>query len=229
MPRNRYKKTKVGLVIVLLFIGSFIIYVLIVNRNSTQMTVRQKLLKAVYPATMWFSKKGKNATILAGTSAPMTSIYTLQVTLNDGTILNLNELKGKKIMLVNTASDCGYTAQYASLEKLYQQYRDKLVIIGFPANDFKEQEKLDNAEIASFCRVNFGVTFLLAQKSIVVNKPGQNEIFKWLTDKNRNGWNNQVPTWNFCKYLVDESGGLTHFFPSAVDPASKEVLEAISK
>ena len=195
------------------------------------MTTKQKIMKALYPVTMWFGKKaGQNSSVLAGpTITPPVSIYDLQITLNNGTQMNLSDLKGKKMMLVNTASECGYTGQYAGLEKLYQQHKDSLVVIAFPANDFKKQEKLSDAEIASFCELNFGVTFPLAQKSIVVNKSDQHQVFQWLTQKDKNGWNTQPPTWNFCKYLVDENGRLTHFFEAAVEPGSKEVLSAISK
>ena len=132
-------------------------------------------------------------------------------------------------MLVNTASDCGFTPQYHDLQNLYQEFKDKLTIIGFPANDFGEQEKGSDKEIANFCEVNYGVSFPLAKKSKVVKGPDQNKIFEWLTNKNENGWNEQQPTWNFCKYLVDENGKLTHFFESSVSPTSKEVIDAIQK
>ncbi len=209
----------------------FIIYVLYVNKNSTNMTVRQKVLKAIYPLTMWFTKKaGKNTLSLSdNTAAPVTSIYSLSATLNNGEVVSLSKFKGKKLMLVNTASDCGYTGQYEGLETLYQQQKDKLVILAFPANDFKQQEQASDEKIAAFCKLNFGVTFPLIRKSIVVKKDGQNEIFKWLSDKNKNGWNNQAPTWNFCKYLIDENGRLTHFFASSVEPSGSEVLNAIIK
>jgi len=194
------------------------------------MTLRQKVLKAVYPAMMWFTNKAnKNSFVLSGTAKPVTPIYQQTAILNDGSRLNLDSLKGKKLLLVNTASDCGYTAQYEGLEKLYQQYKERLVVIGFPSNDFKEQEQLNDAQIASFCKKNFGVTFPLVQKSIVTSKTGQNEIFHWLSNKGMNGWNDKAPTWNFCKFLVDENGRLTHFFASSVEPGSEEVLNAISK
>jgi glutathione peroxidase len=203
---------------------------MIVNKDSTNMTIRQKILKATYPLMMWAAKKtGENTLALADSKPPITSLYTLKVALNNQSQLDLNTLRGKKIMLVNTASDCGYTGQYEGLEKLYQQHNDKLVIIGFPANDFKEQEQLDDAQIASFCKLNYGVTFPLALKSIVVKQAGQNEIFQWLTDRNKNGWNDQAPSWNFCKYLVDENGTLTHFFASSVEPLSPEVVTAVLK
>lgn len=195
------------------------------------MTIRQKLLKATYPALMWLSQKtGTKSTSLSKKAVePAVPLYILPATLIDGKKLNLNDFKGKKILLVNTASDCGYTSQLDALEKLYQSKKEKLVVLGFPANDFKEQEKESDENIASFCKINFGVTFPLLKKSGVIKGPGQNEIFQWLTDKDKNGWNNKAPTWNFCKYLVDEQGRLVHFFAPSVDPLSSEVLAAIAQ
>lgn len=113
---------------------------------------------------------------------PSVSFYSLKDTLIDGTGFDLSQLKGKKVLLVNTASDCGYTGQYDDLQKLSEKYKDKLVVIGFPANDFKEQEKGTDQEIAAFCKLNFGVRFPLMKKSSVKKGPGQNKIFQWLTD-----------------------------------------------
>jgi glutathione peroxidase len=112
---------------------------------------------------------------------------------------------------------------------LSKQYKDKLVVIGFPANDFKEQEKGTDAAIAEFCKKNFGVTFPLMQKSVVIKSPLQNPVFQWLTDSARNGWNNKNPTWNFSKYLVNENGVLTNYFDPSVSPLNSEVLNAIDK
>ena len=178
------------------------------------MTIRQKLLKAVYPVMIWFTKvTGTNTTSFSNTKvAPLVPIYSLPAIENDGKPLNLNDFKGKKILLVNTASDCGYTGQYGELEKLYREHKEKLVVLGFPANDFKEQEKGTDENIAAFCKSNFDVSFPLLKKSKVVKGTGQNEIFQWLTNKNKNGWNDQAPTWNFCKYLVDEHGKLVNPF-----------------
>ncbi|MEO6550564.1 MAG: glutathione peroxidase [Ferruginibacter sp.] len=218
--------------IVLLIISiCFIAYVAVVNRNSKDMTPRQKILKAVYPAMMWITKLTgtNNASSYKKDIMPIVPLYNLSAISNSGKRLAFNEFKGKKILLVNTASDCGYTGQYASLEKLYRDHGDRLVVLGFPANDFKEQEKGTDETIASFCKVNYGVTFPLMQKSSVIKGSSQNEIFAWLSDKNKNGWNNEAPTWNFCKYLVDEKGDLTHFFASSVEPLSKEVLTAIDE
>jgi glutathione peroxidase len=131
--------------------------------------------------------------------------------------------------LVNTASNCGYTNQYEELQQLYEQYNNRLVILGFPSNDFKEQEKGNDDEIARFCKINYGVTFPLMKKSVVIKGAGQNPVFQWLSDAAQNGWNTKTPSWNFSKYLVNESGMLTHYFDPAISPLSKEVLAAINK
>ena len=158
---------------------------------------------------------------------PPVSFFTLKTVLNDGKLLEMASLKGKKILLVNTASACGYTAQYEQLQQLYSQYNNKLVVIGFPANDFKEQESGTDEEIASFCKKNFGLSFPLVQKTVVVKKPGQNSVFQWLTDPSKNGWNSQPPSWNFSKYLVNEEGELTDYFGPGVEPLNEPILTAI--
>lgn len=194
------------------------------------MTGRQKFLKAVYPVFIGLTKLfGKNSKVLVNNknSKPTQSVYDLTVQLNNGNALPLQTYKGKKILLVNTASDCGYTNQYDDLQKLYQQFNNQLTIIGFPANDFKEQEKGDDEEIAQFCKINYGVTFPLAKKSVVVKSGDQNNIFKWLTNKKQNGWNDKMPTWNFSKYLINEQGVLTHYFDPSVSPLSEEVVNAV--
>jgi glutathione peroxidase len=162
-----------------------------------------------------------------GNIRPYTSIYQVPFVLNNGTATNLAAYRGKKILLVNTASNCGYTHQYEGLEKLYETYKDKVVLVAFPANDFREQEKGNDAEIAQFCKVNYGISFPLAKKSVVVREEGQNEIFQWLTHEEKNGWLQQSPTWNFCKYLINESGVLTHFFEAGIEPMGEEITTAI--
>lgn len=223
------RKLKRILIVLLVLILIFLGYVEIVNRNSKNMTYRQKVLKAVYPAFMWFNKvTGKRSKVMANdTTAPPQSFYNLSATLNDGSRLSFDSLKGKKVLLVNTASNCGYTNQYEDLEKLYEKYSGKLVIIGFPANDFKEQEKGTDEEIATFCKLNYGIKFPLAKKSTVIKTGQQNEVFQWLTDKTKNGWNEQPPTWNFSKYLVNEKGALIKYFDPSVSPMSDEVVKAM--
>lgn len=203
-------------------------YVVIVNRNSTTMTTRQKLLKAVYPVFMWM--QGKKAKVLTNEKTqPPVSFYSLKATLSNGGEFDFNQLKGKKVLLVNTASNCGYTNQYDDLQKLNEKFQNKLVILGFPANDFKEQEKGNDEEIAQFCKINFGVTFPLMKKSSVIRSADQNEVFKWLTDSVKNGWNRKQPSWNFSKYLINEQGVLTNYFDPSVSPLSEEVLNEIKK
>jgi glutathione peroxidase len=195
------------------------------------MTLRQKFLKLVYPLFAWFGRLTgrRNKAFSNGSPAqPPQSLFNLSIDLNNGQSVPLSNYKGKKILFVNTASDCGYTDQYDALQKLYETNKDKLVIIGFPANDFKEQEKGNDEEIAQFCKINYGVTFPLAKKSSVIGGE-QNPVFKWLSDKNKNGWTNKKPSWNFSKYLVNEEGILINYFDPSISPTSKEVIDAINK
>jgi len=193
------------------------------------MTTRQRLLKLIYPAWIWWlNKTSKNAKILSHNPVtPPVSFYSLTGILSNGKVFGFEHLKGKKIMLVNTASDCGYTGQYDDLQKLSEKYKDKLTVIGFPANDFKEQEKGTDEEIAAFCKMNFGVSFPLMKKSSVKKGPEQNPVFQWLTDPAKNGWSKQQPSWNFCKYLVDEEGRLTHYFASTIEPLSTHITSVL--
>ncbi len=156
-----------------------------------------------------------------------TSFHSLSILMNDGSTFHFDSLKGKKVLLVNTASRCGYTKQYDGLEALYQKYKDKLVIIAFPANDFGGQEPGSDSTIAEFCKKNYGVSFTIAMKSSVKKGKEQNEVFKWLSDSTLNGWNTHDPSWNFGKYLVDENGKLLHFFSSGVDPMDEKILNAL--
>ena len=225
------RKLKRFLLVIFILLVAFAGYVMYVNRNSKNMTLRQKVLKAVYPALMWYTKlRGKNVTELVNEQKqPPVSFYSLKGTLNNGDTFDFATVKGKKVMLVNTASDCGYTDQYDALQKLAEEYKDKLVVVGFPANDFKQQEKGTDEEIAQFCKLNFGVSFPLMKKSVVIKTTQQNEVFKWLSDSTMNGWNNKPPSWNFAKYIVNEEGLLTNYFGSSISPMSSDVLNAITK
>ncbi len=229
--KKRYSKLKKTIIVLLLSVITFWGYVEIVNLNSKHMTLRQKVLKAVYPLWMrWTRMKGKNTTELSNQKKqPAVSFYSLKGMLNNNTEFDFASLKGKKALIVNTASDCGYTNQYDDLQKLYEEYKDKLMVVGFPANDFKEQEKGTDEEIAQFCKLNYGVTFPLMKKSTVVKSPQQNNIFQWLTDSTKNGWNNKQPSWNFSKYLVNEDGLLTNYFGPSISPSGKDVINAINK
>ncbi len=195
------------------------------------MSGRQKVMKAIYPVVSSMGRLfGTNADVITnkvGIKAPQ-SIYSLNVVMNDGSTTSLASFKGKKLMLVNTASDCGYTGQFDGLQALYEKMGDNLVIIGFPANDFKEQEKGTDEEIGAFCRKNYGVSFPLAKKGVVIKNNEQQEIYQWLTQKEKNGWNTKAPSWNFSKYLVNEEGVLTNYFGPSIEPDSESVLAALN-
>jgi glutathione peroxidase len=196
------------------------------------MTPRQQILKFLYPLFRKVTGIGRSKTLFRENKenkSPSTPFYQLHAIFNNGSTVNFDQFKGKKVLLVNTASDCGYTGQYDELEKLYKQFQNKLVILGFPANDFKEQEKGTDEEIAQFCKANFAVSFPLMKKSSVIKGANQNPVYKWLTDSTMNGWNMKAPSWNFCKYIVDENGILRNYFGSSISPLDKDVQEAIHK
>jgi glutathione peroxidase len=156
------------------------------------------------------------------------SIYDFKVMALDGSTIDFSKFKGKKIMIVNTASLCGNTPQYESLEKLYKKHKDKLVIVGFPANNFGSQEPGSNGEIAEFCKKNYGVSFPMAAK-ISVKGDDMAPIYKWLTQKEHNGYQDSEVKWNFQKYLINEKGELTNVFSPKTLPDSKEISDAIAK
>ncbi|MFM7710853.1 MAG: glutathione peroxidase [Ferruginibacter sp.] len=198
----------------LLVVAGISLYVLIDNRNQSKMTFRQKLIRTFYPVLERLS--GKNVQENKQIVQPPHSIYDMSITLTDGQTIKLDSFRGKKILIVNTASGCGYTPQYEKLEALYRQHQDSLVIIAFPSNDFKQQEPGTNEDIAAFCKKNFGVTFPIAQKGTVKKGLHQQGLYKWLTDPSQNGWNNRAPDWNFCKYLISENGVLLRVMNAGV-------------
>ena len=157
---------------------------------------------------------------------PAKNIYDFKIQSLDGGTIDFSQYKGKKILIVNTASKCGFTPQYAGLEKLYEQYKDKLVIIGFPSDNFGGQEYHDNDSIKTFCQKNYGVTFPLTTR---VDVKGQNTtpVFKYLCDKSENGVLDASISWNFNKFIIDENGNLLAHFDSKVTPDSEELLKYI--
>jgi glutathione peroxidase len=153
------------------------------------------------------------------------SIYQFKVTDIEGKQFDFATLKGKKIMIVNTASKCGYTPQYADLEKVYEKFKNKnFVIIGFPANNFGQQEPGTDAEIGSFCKKNYGVTFPMMSKISVAGNDTA-DIYKFLTQKSLNGLQDSKVEWNFQKYLISENGTLYKVLKSGVKPSDEEVLK----
>ena len=155
-----------------------------------------------------------------------TSIYSIKVTDINGKVTDLSQYKGKKILIVNTASNCGYTHQYKDLEKLHEEYSDKIAVLGFPCNQFGGQEPGTAEEIGAFCEKNYGVTFPLFEKSNVKGSE-KSELYSWLTDKSKNGWNDQEPSWNFCKYVIDEQGKLLAFYPSKTEPFDERIISLL--
>lgn len=152
-----------------------------------------------------------------------TSFYDFKVAGLDGKEIDFAKFKGKKVLVVNTASKCGYTPQYADLQKLHEKYKDKLVIIGFPANNFGEQEPGSNDDIGEFCKKNYGVSFQMAEK-VSVTGDNAHDLFKYLTaEAKKMGSPEPVVKWNFTKFLIDEKGKLVKVFPSKVNPMSEEI------
>jgi glutathione peroxidase len=149
-----------------------------------------------------------------------TSIYDFKMASLDGQEIDFSRYKGKTLLLVNVASKCGFTPQYADLEKLHEQYGDKVVVLGFPANNFGSQEPGTSLQIAEFCEKNYGVKFQMFEK-ISVKGEDQHELYKFLKDKT-----GKEPTWNFCKYLV-KPDGTVKFFPSNVNPLSSEIISQL--
>ncbi len=155
------------------------------------------------------------------------SFYDLSIKTLDGTrTIQMSELKGKKVLCVNVASECGYTPQYEGLQKLADAYKDKLVIIGFPCNQFGGQEPGNSSEIASFCKKNYGVTFMLTEK-IDVKGDKQHPVYQWLTQQALNSKSDATVKWNFNKFLIDENGNWVSYFGSAVEPMSTEITSKL--
>ncbi|WP_194973984.1 glutathione peroxidase [Aquiflexum lacus] len=154
------------------------------------------------------------------------SIYDFKMKDINGELIDFSEFKGQKLLLVNVASKCGYTPQYADLQKLHEAHGDKVTIIGFPANNFGGQEPGTNEEIKQFCSENYGVTFKMMDK-VSVKGADKDPLYRWLSDKDMNGWNDKEPSWNFCKYFINENGELVKFFPSSVKPMDEEIIKLI--
>ncbi len=165
--------------------------------------------------------------VLTGIVSAQKSFYDFTVSDITGNSFELSSLKGKKVLVVNTASKCGLTPQYEQLEEIYETYGgDNFVIIGFPANNFNNQEPGSNDEIASFCQKNYGVTFPMMSK-ISVKGDDIHPLYKWLTSKSENGVLDSEVKWNFQKYLIDENGKLIKMVEPKVKPDDDEILSWI--
>jgi glutathione peroxidase len=154
-------------------------------------------------------------------TSPTVSIYDFKINDLSGNEIDFTRFHGKPLLIVNTASKCAFTPQYAQLESLHEKHGDKIAVLGFPANNFMWQEPLGNSEIASFCQKNYGVSFKMFGKLSVKGKD-QHPLYQWLEAKT-----GKVPTWNFCKYLVSKDGREVKFFPSRTTPLDNSIIQEI--
>ena len=161
-----------------------------------------------------------------GNPKPPKSFYRIELKSLEGDEISLSDFRGRKVLIVNVASRCGFTSQYKELQELYSKYKDKLVIIAAPCNDFGWQEPGSPSDIRRFCDMNYQITFPIIEKQNIKSVP-RSELYSWLSMPSKNGWNKSLPSWNFCKYLVNEDGELTHFFRSNVKPMSETILSNI--
>jgi glutathione peroxidase len=155
-----------------------------------------------------------------------TSVHEFKLRTLEGEEISLSKFKGKKMLIVNVASECGYTPQYKELQELHEKFGNKVSVIGIPANNFGAQEPGTALEIREFCTKNYGVTFQMMEK-VSVKGDDMHPLFQWLSKKELNGVNDQPPTWNFCKYLIDEEGRVIKFFNSKVKPTSEEITSLL--
>jgi glutathione peroxidase len=154
------------------------------------------------------------------------SFFDLRMKDINGKEFDFSQLRGKKTLIVNTASECGFTPQYKMLEELYLSNKDKLQVLGFPCNDFGGQEPGGSLEIKGFCELRYAITFPMFEKVSIKGK-NRSEVYDWLRNPAKNGWNNRVPNWNFCKYLINEKGDLILYANSFVKPVDDEIIKLI--
>ena len=187
------------------------------------MLLKPLLLAAAVAAVACSPSTATTPPIMTETTAPAASVYDFTLKTIDGKDVKLSQYKGKKLLIVNTASECGYTPQYKELEQLYKAHGDKVVVLGFPANNFGGQEPGTEKQIATFCEKNYGVTFPLFSK-VSVKGDDTTPLYQYLATAT-----GEKPSWNFCKYLVDENGKVLKFYKSSVTPMSTELLADIAK
>jgi glutathione peroxidase len=171
---------------------------------------------------------GRQKCVVRPASAPKPpfSFFDLSARTITGEKFFFSQLKGKKTLIINTASFCGYTDQYAILESFHQMYGNSVTVLGFPCNDFSGQEPESETRIMKFCKENYDVSFQLFEK-VTLQGEQRSQVYDWLSSRRKNGWSNHAPTWNFCKYLVDEKGELLFYAGSTVLPTHKDFMSFI--
>jgi len=157
-----------------------------------------------------------------------TSIYDIEINSLDGKAIDLSDYKGKMLLIVNVASECGFTGQYADLQKLYDEYQGNLMIIGVPCNQFGGQEPGTANDIQTFCQKNYGVSFLMTEK-VDVKGSNQHPLYKWLTSKELNGKSNSKVKWNFQKYLINNEGHFVDYYYSITSPTSNKITKHLNQ
>ena len=168
------------------------------------------------------------ATFSFSTGNAQKSIHDIEINDISGDPIDLTTFKGKYILFVNVASECGFTPQYAGLEELHEQFKNDLIVIALPCNQFGEQEPGSEKEIQQFCTKNFGVSFLLTEK-IKVKGERQHPLYAWLTNKELNGSSNSIVKWNFQKYIVDKDGEFVNYFYSTTKPLSRKITSILKQ
>jgi len=193
----------------------------------------KKMTSFVYSSVMFLSSlfgirkiKTRPMVFSGESSSQRGSIYDITLKTIGGKTISLADYKGKKLLIVNTASKCGFTSQLEELQKFHEQYGNNVEVLGFPSDNFGGMEYKNNDHINNFCSRNYGVTFQLFSKSDVTG-PQRNELFKWLGCMEENGWNDKCPNWNFCKYLVNEQGELVSYYSSTISPLDSEVISRV--
>lgn len=178
-------------------------------------------MKKIIIITIMLSFFSKSSTAQTN---PSESIYEIKINSLSGEPINLETYKGKYILFVNVASKCGFTGQYEDLQKLYDKYQDKLIIIGVPCNQFGGQEPGTDQEIQQFCQANYGVTFVMTEK-VDVKGDKQHLLYQWLTKKSKNGKTDSTVKWNFQKYLIDKNGHMIDYYFSITNPMSDKITK----
>ena len=196
-------------------------------KNSLLLTLATAATAVVFIAAKSATPNAMTTSAETAAATAPASVYDFTVKSIDGKEVKMSKYKGKKLLIVNTASKCGYTPQYKELEELSKKYGNKVTVLGFPSDSFN-QELASNAEVASFCEKNYGVTFPLFE-TVAVKGDAATPLYKYLSDKTKNGKVSDAPSWNFCKYLVDEQGHVLKFYGSKVTPLSPELLADITK
>jgi glutathione peroxidase len=180
--------------------------------------MRTQILRVLYPLLMKGLSKGEKGSVYYAPAHKELMRLPDTILSHLGIKEPLNDLLGKKLLIVNTASLCGFTRQFEELQNLQEKYRDRLLILAFPSNEFKNQEPGSDTDIQKYCSINYGVTFPIAAKTVVLPNEHQHPLYRWLCSPDANGWNSQAPHWNFSKYLLNEQHQLLAYFGPAVSP-----------